>query len=227
MQWNSDHEMLEVIRQHLFPAVVGDIMDSMGLRHQFLPPQIRPMENSMVLCGRAMPVLSHDVFRIPEDEGTLERAPFGLMTKALDSLQPEEIYVCTGGSPDYALWGELMSHRAKYLGAVGAVLDGYHRDTQGILDADFPTFSMGAYAQDQGLRGRVVDFRVSVSIGQTVVQPGDLLFGDRDGICVVPQKGEEEILKEAWAKVQGENLVRDAIKQGMSTEDAFKKYGIL
>ncbi len=227
MQWTTDQEMFAVMRRSLFPAVVGDIMDTHGLRHQFLPPQIGPLDEAMILCGRAMPVLSHDVYRIPEEAPDAQSAPFGLMMRALDSLQPDEVYVCTGGSPDYALWGELMSQRAKYLGAAGAVLHGYHRDTQGILDAEFPTFSLGAYAQDQGLRGRVVDFRAPVSVGQTVIQPGDILFGDRDGVCVIPQTAEEEILQEAWIKAQGENVVREAIMQGMGAEAAFRKYGIL
>jgi len=227
MQWSTDQEMFAAVRRNLFPAVVGDIMDTLGLRHQFLPPQIRPLDNSMVLCGRAMPVLSHDVYRIPESGADAASVPFGLMTRALDDLQPDEVYVCTGGSPAYALWGELMSQRAKYLRAAGAVLDGYHRDTQGILDAEFPTFSIGAYAQDQGLRGRVVDFRVSISLGQTVIRPGDILFGDRDGVCVIPQEAEAEILQEAWIKAQGENVVRDGIMQGMGAEAAFRKYGIL
>ncbi len=227
MQWSTDQELFAVVRRNLFPAVVGDIMDTLGLRHQFLPPQIRPLDTSMVVCGRAMPVLSHDVYRIPASSPDAQSEPFGLMMRALDSLQPDEVYVCTGGSPAYALWGELMSQRARYLGAAGAVLNGYHRDTQGILDAAFPTFSTGAYAQDQGLRGRVVDFRVSISVGQTVIQPGDILFGDRDGVCVIPQAAEAEILQEAWVKVQGENVVRDAIMQGMGAEAAFRQYGIL
>ena len=227
MQWSTENEKLKIVRKNLFPAVVGDIMDTLGFRHQFLPPQITPLEETMILCGRAMPVLSHDVYQLPQSNLDSRVEPFGLMMRALDDLKPNEVYVCTGGSPEYALWGELMSQRAMYLGAEGAVLNGYHRDTQGILEARLPTFSLGAYAQDQGLRGRVVDFRVPISLGQTVVQPGDLLFGDRDGVCVVPKKAEEEILQEAWVKVQGENVVRDAIMQGMGAEEAFKKYGIL
>ncbi len=227
MQWTNDQEKFEAMRQFLFPAVVGDIMDTLSMRHQFLPPQIRPLAESMVLCGRAMPVLSHDVYRMPETEPNSQSKPFGLMTRALDSLQPNEVYVCTGVSHDFALWGELMSQRARYLGAAGAVLNGFHRDSQGILDAEFPTFSTGAYAQDQGLRGRVVDFRIPISLGQTVIKPGDILFGNRDGVCVIPQAEEEEILQLALDKAQGENVVRDAIMQGMGAEAAFRKYGIL
>ncbi len=226
LQWTSDTELFTLMRTHLFPAVVGDVMDTHGLRFQFLPPQIQPIASSMVVVGRAMPVLSHDVYRILDPDRT-EDAPFGLMMEALDSLQPQEVYVCTGGSPEYALWGELMSCRARYLGAAGVVMHGYHRDTQGILDLDFPTFSFGAYAQDQGLRGKVVDYRVPVAIGRVTVTPGDIVFGDRDGVCVIPQEDEEAILHAAWTKAMGENTVRDAIQQGMGASEAFRTYGIL
>ncbi len=227
LKWNSDTELFALMRKHLFPAVVGDVMDIQGLRFQFLPPQIQPIVSSMVVVGRAMTVLSHDVYRVPDQEEETEVAPFGLMMEALDSLQPEEVYVCTGGSPDYALWGELMSCRAEHLGAAGAVLNGYHRDTQGILDRHFPTFSYGPFAQDQGLRGKVVDYRVPIAVGQVVIMPGDIVFGDRDGVCVIPQQEEDTILQAAWTKATGENVVREAILKGMSAEEAFRTYGIL
>lgn len=226
-QWSTDAELFSLMRKRLFPAVVGDVMDAMNLRRQFLPPQLRPIDPGMVIAGRAMTVLSHDVHRLPEPDPDGGAAPFGLMMRALDSLQPDEVYVCTGGTPTYALWGELMSRRARRLQAAGAVLNGYHRDTQGILDIAFPTFSLGAYAQDQGLRGKVVDFRVPIALGQAVVHPGDIVFGDRDGVCVIPQQAAPEVLRAAWTKCQGENTVRAAIDQGMGAEEAFRKYGIL
>ncbi|MBV9038254.1 MAG: hypothetical protein JO182_27440, partial [Acidobacteriaceae bacterium] len=74
--------------------------------------------------------------------------PFGLMLEALDDLRAHEVYVNTGSSPRNALWGELMSIRARRLGASGAVLNGYSRDTSAILNLDFPTFSWGRYGQD-------------------------------------------------------------------------------
>ena len=226
LRWTTDAELTELMKEHLFPAVVGDVMDTMGLDHQFLPASVRPIEPTMTLAGRAVPVLSRDVNRSRSGSGA-EEQPFGLLMDALDDLRPHEVYLGTGGSLDYALWGELMSLRAQTLGAAGAVLNGYHRDTDGILALDFPTFSKGAYAQDQGARGQVVAWRVPVMIGQVEVQPGDLLFGDRDGICVIPQAREREVLELAWEKARGENTVRDAIQQGMGAAEAFRKYGIL
>ena len=84
------------------------------------------------------------------------------MLEALDDLRPNEVYVATGGSFRYAFWGELMSTRARYLRAAGAVLNGFVRDAAGIEALGFPTFCRGLYAQDQGPRGKVIDFRVAL-----------------------------------------------------------------
>jgi 4-hydroxy-4-methyl-2-oxoglutarate aldolase len=227
--WESDDELLALMRRELFPAVVGDVMDKMGLLHQFLPPAIRPLRDDMVVAGRAMPVLEADVFiDVSAGRGdAVMQQPFGLMFHALDDLQPHEVYVCTGASPRYALWGELMSTRAMRLGAVGAVLDGFSRDSAGILQLGFPTFSYGGYAQDQGPRGKVIDFRVPLEIGGVRVHPGDMLFGDQDGVCVIPRQAEEEACRRALEKVRGEQLVRQALEAGESASDAFAHFGIM
>jgi regulator of RNase E activity RraA len=146
-------DVLAQIREKLFTAVIGDVMDAKGLTRQFLPPEIRALDPDMVVAGRAMPVLEADC--CGEMEGHSGRInAFGLMFRALDDLKQDEVYICTGASPRYALWGELMSTRAQALGAAGAVVDGFHRDTRGIRRLGFPVFSTGAYAQDQRLRGR-------------------------------------------------------------------------
>jgi regulator of RNase E activity RraA len=222
-QWGSDEELFDTLRRELFTAVVGDVMDTMGLLRQFLPPQIKPLRNDMVVTGRAMTVLEADV-PIGTD---FVSEPFGLMFRALDDLKAGEVYVCAGGSPRYALWGELMSTRATNLGAAGAVVDGYHRDTSGILRLGFPTFSYGGYAQDQAPRGKVIDFRVPLEIGGVKVTPGDIVFGDLDGVCVIPRAAEEEVFRRALEKVQKENLVGRAIEDGMSAQEAFKKFGVM
>jgi regulator of RNase E activity RraA len=226
--WNNNAELFELARRELFTAVVGDIMDQMGFAHQFLPPQVRPLDAEMVAVGLAMPVLSADV---PEESEPLRqnkaRQPFGRMLQALDDLRPHEVYLVSGASPRYALWGELMSTRAQKLGAAGAVLNGYSRDTRGILACGFPTFSWGPYAQDQAPRGTVIDFRVPLDIEGVRVAPGDVVFGDVDGVCIVPQHGIDEVFSRALEKIRGENQVRTALRAGMTAVEAFKKYGIL
>ncbi len=220
----TQDQILSSVKQELFSAVLGDVMDRMDLRSQFLPPNIQPLADHMVVVGRAMPLLVEDTGYDPDVP--FDQA-YGLLFKALDDLKPNEVYICTGASPEYALWGELMSTRAMKLGAVGAIMDGYSRDTPGILELDFPTFSYGRYAQDQAFRGKVVDFRLPIDLKGVTIKPGDLIVGDLDGVCVVPMEYEQDIIKLALEKVRGEKLVRKALEGGMSAAEAFKTYGIM
>lgn len=227
--WHSDQELFTLTRRELFTAVVGDAMDKLGLQHQFLPPEIRPLHDDMVIIGRAMPVLEADVSGESSDgsHNPVMARPFGLMFHALDDLRPGEVYLCTGASPRYALWGELMSTRAMKLQAAGAVVDGFFRDSRGISRLGFPTFGRGRYAQDQGPRGKVIDFRLPVEINGVRIRPGDLIFGDLDGVCVLPKEAEEETVTGALEKVRGEKQVQKAIEAGMSAVEAWSKFGIM
>jgi regulator of RNase E activity RraA len=227
--WSNDDELFAIAQRELFTCVVGDVMDTLRLRHQFLPPQIRPLRQDMIVLGRAMPVLAVDVF---EDKMTgtaneLMAKPFGMMLEALDALRPNEIYVSTGSSPRNALWGELMSVRAAKLGARGAVLNGYSRDTRAILAMGYPTFSFGPYGQDSAPRYKVVDYRVPVEIGAVRVEPGDVIFGDIDGVCVVPTAVVTEVFTKALEKARGEKRVRQALEAGSTAVAAFNEFGIM
>jgi len=227
--WKDDAELFELMKTRLFPAVVGDILDTMGLMRQFLPPGIRPVARSMVIAGRAMPVLESHCFARSEPEGKtpLSQQPFGLLFEALDDLKPNEVYVATGCAPQFALWGGLMTTRALHLKAAGAVLDGYSRDTSEVLELGLPVFSLGGYSQDQGPRGKVVDYRVPVEIQGVRVRPGDIVFGDQDGVLIVPREAETEAFQRALEKASTESAVRKAIQNGMSTAKAFETFGVM
>jgi regulator of RNase E activity RraA len=224
-----DRELFAAARLELFSGVIGDVMDKLGFQHQFLPPAIVPLDRSMVVCGRALTVLEADCFdeHVDGSHNPLSAKPFGLMMDALDDLKTDEVYICTGSSPSYALWGELMSVRARICGAAGAVVDGYSRDTRALLALGFPTFSHGSYAQDQGPRGKVIDYRIPIQVGQVRVLPGDIVFGDLDGVCVIPQAAAADVLAAAFDKARKEKLVRKALEEGMTSRDAFAKFGIL
>lgn len=222
-------DQFAAFRRELYTAVIGDIMDELGYTRQFLPPEIQPLRDDMVVCGRAMTVLEadDDGGEGPGRVNDLLNRPFGLMLRALDDLQPGEVYICSGSSPRYALWGELMSTAARNRGAAGTVVNGYSRDTRGILQLGFPTFSMGRYAQDQRPRGKVIDLRCRIRFGDVLVSPGDLIFGDLDGVCVVPQGIEEEVMAKALEKACGERTVFEAIKGGMGAQESWNTYGIM
>ena len=227
--WKDDDELFALMREKLFPAVVGDILDTMGFMRQFLSPAIRPLRPEMVVIGRAMPVLEANAFSAsdPNGRGPLSAQAFGLLFQALDDLKPHEVYVATGCAPQFALWGGLMTTRAMHLKAAGAVLDGYSRDTPEVLQSGLTVFSYGGYAQDQGPRGKVVDWRVPVEINGVRVKPGDIVFGDLDGVLVIPREAEAEAIRRALEKASTENQVRAAIERGMSTVEAFRTFGVM
>lgn len=232
--WKNDEEMFSLMKEKLYTPVVGDILDAMGYPHQFLPAEIRPLasmvpvssfvkegeaDNRLKMAGFACTVLENDVFGE-------QKKPFGLLTEALDQLQKNEIFVATGAH-NSALWGELLTTTAKMRGAVGAVLDGYTRDTPQVLGINWPVFARACWAQDSSIRTSVCDFRCPIEIGQVTIHDGDLVFGDVDGVLIIPKEIHVEVLEKALEKAAGEKLVRKAIEDGMSSTDAFAKFGIL
>jgi regulator of RNase E activity RraA len=227
--WKNDKELYTLAKQELFTALVGDVLDKLGCLHQFLPQEIKPISPDMVVIGRAMPVLEANAFGeiVENTRNPIMQKPFGIMFEAVDDLKEDEVYICSGSSHNYALWGGLMSTRAMKLKAAGAVVNGYSRDTNEILRLNFPTFSIGTYAQDQGPRGKVVDFRIPIEWGGVKINPGDIVFGDRDGVLIIPKEVEEDAFAGAFEKARGEKQVLKALQNGMSTVDAFNKYGIM
>lgn len=225
----DDAELIRVLKEELFTAVVGDILDTMGLRRQFLPQAIKPLVQNTKIAGRAMPVLEADVFDegTEESRGPLARVPFGVMFEALDDLKQNEIYIASGSSFNYALWGGLMSIRAQHLKAGGAILNGFIRDSGEIESLGFPVFSRGTYAQDQGIRGKVIDFRTAIEIEGIRINPGDLIFADREGVLIIPREAEQEAVAKAIEKNTTENAVAVAIRNGMSAREAFDSFGVM
>jgi len=228
-EWKEDKSLYTLIKTELYTAVIGDIMDKLGYKRQFLPARIRPLRNDMFIVGRAMTVLETDVLENQSSSGSnpLLKQSFGLMLEALDNLKEDEIYICSGSSPNYALWGELMSARAIACKAAGAVVNGYSRDTKGILALDFPCFSYGPYAQDQAPRGKVIDFRVPIEMDGCLINDGDIVVGDIDGVCVIPRVIEEEVIVKSLEKARGERMVLKKIQEGMPSREAFDKFGIM
>jgi regulator of RNase E activity RraA len=216
----NDEELFHRMLSLLYAPVIGDILDGLGYYHQFLPQAIQSLTLEMRIAGRAFPVQIGDAWGKQD-------IPFGSMTQALDAILPGEIYIASGGSMNCAAWGEIMTATARVRGGGGAIIDGFHRDTSRVLEQRWPVFSRGRFAQDAAVRSKVVDFRCPLEIGGVQIFPGDLVFGDLDGVVVIPRKVEDEVIELALEKAAGEKVVRKAIEAGMSSSEAFHKYGIL
>ncbi|MCA9071401.1 MAG: RraA family protein [Planctomycetaceae bacterium] len=209
------------IRGELYSAVVCDALDSLGYLQQAIRVSLFPLTAEGMLVGRCKTTLWADMAH-PDPK------PYELELEAVDSCQPDEVLIAAaGGSMRSGIWGELLSTAARNTGCVGAIVDGAVRDVTKMQAMGFPVFARGTSPYDSQNRQRVIDYDVPVEIGGVLLQPGDLVFADRDGVVVVPQAVEEEALTKAWNKVHEENITRDAIKNGMKATDAYRKYGTL
>lgn len=222
----SPEHSLERLRRDLYSAVVCDALDQVGLQHQsprvsFSKTTWQAEPGNRVLVGRCRTMQWVDMHDI-------DPKPYELELRSVDACQADDVIVAaTGGSLRSGIWGELLTTAAMHRGCVGAIMDGAVRDVDKIAAMGFPVFALGTSPYDSLHRQRVIEIDVPVEIDRVVFRPGDLVFADQDGVVVVPQKIEARVLDLALAKVNGENKVRDAIRQGMSATEAFNTYGVL
>lgn len=215
---------LDEIRSTLFTAVISDCLDMAGVWNQAFPTRIRPLDESLVMVGRARTALYMDVYDVESGP----KNPYEKEIDLIDSLKPGEIPVFScGATGRVAPWGELLSTASKFRGATGAVMDGCVRDIKAIRKMQFPVFHGGIAPLDSKGRGTVMSVDVPVECAGVKVSPGDLIFGDADGAVVVPQAVEAEVLRLAFEKVKGERNTLADLQKGDKLADVFARYGVL
>lgn len=213
---------LDQMRNCLYAAVVSDALDAAGYRAQSCSAPLNNLTTAAtVLIGRAKTTLWEDLdHEDPE--------PYKLELEAVDQCKSDDIFIAAAnGSNRSGIWGELLTTASKNGGCIGAIVDGSVRDTVAMGKMQFPVFARGTNVLDSLHRQRVKAVDVDVEIGKLTFHPGDLIIADADGIVVVPQEVETEVIKAAWEKVHAENITRDSIREGMTATDAYKKYGVL
>ena len=223
MQSPSLAPSLADLRTKLFTSVISDCLDSVGLMRQALPARIRPLDEASVLCGRARTAAFMEVYH--HESGS---NPYALEIALIDSLQPDEIPVFACSNPArVAPWGELLSTAAKVRGAAGALMDGCTRDVVAVRKMGFPVFHGGIAPLDSKGRGRIMALDVPIECAGVRVETGDLIFGDADGVFVVPRTVEAEVIGLAFEKVRGEKSTLRDLERGDKLADVFARYGIL
>lgn len=216
-------DFFATIARHLYTAVLSDVLDELGYRAQALPPSIRPLDDTRNMVGIARTGLYREIFEVRAGEN-----PYELEIALVDDLKADDVAVFgCGGSTRIAPWGELLSTAAKARGAAGCLTDGYVRDVRQIRQMGFPVFHGGIAPLDSKGRGKVAEIDVPIECGGVRVAPGDLVFGDADGVVVVPQAIEADALDRALAKVMGENRTREELERGAKLADVFARHGIL
>lgn len=222
MHFTDDRERFEAMTASLYSAVISDSLDDLGFRNQAMRETIRPLAvNADILVGRAKTILAVDCYYLQEN-------PYELEIKAIDSVKPGEVVIgSTNQSIRNGFWGELLSTASKMRGARGAVIDGLIRDTGKILDLGFAVYCTGFKPVDSKGRGIVVDYDVPVEAGGVIVYPGDMIFGDRDGVVVIPSALVDQVIEQAMNRVNGENNTRRELLEGKLLHEVYAKYGVL
>lgn len=207
----------------LYSAVLSDSLDAVGYPSQAFPPHIRPLDEDLVLCGRARTGIYMEVASVEEGVN-----PYELEMKLIDDLKPGEVAVfgCSG-SKRIAPWGSLLSTAATARGGVGCITEGLVRDIKGIRALKFPVYHGGIGPLDSKGRGIVMAIDVPAWCAGVRVCSGDLVFGDADGAVVIPQEAEDAVLAHAFEKIAGENTTMDELRAGAYLRDVYARYGIL
>lgn len=214
---------LDEIRTKLFASVLSDCLDQAGLMDQALPSRIRPLDEASVMVGRARTAAFMEVYHVAEGVN-----PYELEIALIDSLKKDEIPVFACSNPvRVAPWGELLSTAAKYRGAAGALMDGCVRDIKPIRKMGFPVFHGGIAPLDSKGRGKIMAIDVPIECGGVKIETGDLIFGDADGVVVIPKAHEKRVLDLAFEKISGERNTLADLQRGDKLADVFARYGIL
>lgn len=212
------------LARELYSAVLSDVLDEFGLRRQAMKPFMRPLDEALVLIGRARTGRFVEDAEIREGDN-----PYELEMALMDDLRPGDVPVLACGGPTEVIapWGELLTTACIARGASGCVTDGLVRDVRQIRALRFPVIHGGIGPLDTKGRARMVEMDDPVTCGGVAVRSGDIIFGDVDGLVVIPYEVALEVIERARTKVQSEDHTRKALAEGRLLRDVFAEYGVL
>jgi 4-hydroxy-4-methyl-2-oxoglutarate aldolase len=218
-----DGKLVAEARTRLYSGVISDVLDALGDMSHALAPKIRPLDDGLVLFGRARTALYMPVYHVESGSN-----PYELEIALIDSLNPEDVAVMACPREErIGPWGELLTTAAKARGAAGCVTDGLVRDVRLIREMRFPVFSGGIGPLDSKGRGVVMAIDVPVECGGIPIRPGDWVFGDVDGVVIIPAQIAERAIELSLEKMLAENTVREELAAGEKLAVVFARHGIL
>ncbi|MDP4198064.1 MAG: RraA family protein [Bacteroidota bacterium] len=210
----------EVLRSfgRFFTPLVSDVMDRLGIPSHVLAHEIQsiPFDPTLKVAGVAYPCRV-----VP----TKEYVEIDKLLAMVDSI-PEHAFVIVASDADIdaALWGGLMSTRAKARGAVAAAVNGGIRDFEQIAKLDFPVFGSYRCIKDIRRRGYMAEYNVTVTIGDVRIEPCDVVFGDANGVVVIPQAHFERVYVELMKSIEGEHKTAQGLTEGRAARELFSEF---
>jgi 4-hydroxy-4-methyl-2-oxoglutarate aldolase len=202
----------------LYSGAVNDVLRFNYKMHATsLPSSFAPLREEMKIAGQA--------FTVKGAPDITTEGEFEMRAKMLEELAEDSVVVwdCTGDTVT-SQWGEVMTMAAIRAGCRGAIVNGI-RDTNAILSQQFPVFYK--YKSNTGMLGRfrMYYYQKPVLIGEIIVNPGDWIFGDIDGVIAIPKAIAYDVLLAAEQILTKEVDIRKMVDSGMKPTDVVKNGG--
>ena len=211
----------EMIKEKLYSGIISDVLDGMGYRNQALAGGISPLTDDTVIFGPAFTSIGTTVYSMPEN-------PLVAQCKVVDQLGKDEIYVLvTRGDYNCAVFGELFATAVNARKGAGVLLDGYARDVKALKEMKFPLFYKGRDVRTSKGRCEINECQIPVILDGVTIRPGDYIFGDIDGVIVIPKEVAEEVIRQAAETVEKENEVRTRLFNGSTLQKAYEEIGAI
>lgn len=212
---------LEYLKETLYAGILCDVMDQMGYRNQSLSNAIQGLQDDTKLFGPAFTAIGTEVYSMPDD-------PLTAQCKTVDQLSAGEIYTLViRGNYNCAVFGELFANGILGRQGAGVLLDGYARDIKALNKMNFPLFYRGKNPLTSKGRCEINECQIPIVIDGVTIRPGDYIFGDIDGVVVIPQEIVEDVVKQALETIQKEDMVRERLQNGMSMQQAYQEIGAI
>lgn len=213
----SDKELVERY-ENVFTSAVNDVLRELEYLHQTLPNNIMPLKDEMRVAGIAFTVKGSKNLTL---ESEMEQR-----AKMLEEINFNSVVVWDTSSDDEsAQWGEIMTMAAIRRGCRGAIVDGGVRDTDKVLEQGFPVFCK--YRTSNGMLGRfrMIGWQMPIMLGNVFIYPGDVIFGDIDGVIVVPRKVAYDVLVRAEYIKENEKEIKQMVVDGLTPSEVVKRGG--
>lgn len=212
---------LNAVKNSLYSGILCDVLDGLGYRNQALSNAIYGLTEDTIIFGPAFTSIGTQVYSMPEN-------PLIAQTRVVDQLREGEIYVLvTRGEYNCAVFGELFATAVNQRGGAGVLLDAYARDIKALKEMNFPLFYRGKNPKTSKGRCEINECQIPITIDGVTINPGDYIFGDTDGVVVIPKERIDEVLDRAFALIADENLVRTHLLQGDSLEKVYTEIGAI
>ena len=212
---------LTEIKHSLYSGILCDVLDGLGYRNQAISNAIYSLTEDTVIFGPAFTSIGTQVYSMPEN-------PLIAQTRVVDQLGKGEIYVLvTRGEYNCAVFGELFATAINQRGGAGVLLDAYARDIKQLKAMDFPLFYRGKNPKTSKGRCEINECQIPVIMDGVTIHPGDYIFGDCDGVVIIPKDLIEEVLDRAFALIKDEDRVRDGLLSGDSLEKVYTEIGAI